>query len=200
MKNSLILLLAALGLIETSAQPNHAIHHAASAHFVFPHTRPFAAATTRVSEVTAAIEIVEQVATTTLDISVTNDSNSRIEAVMVLPVPEGAALRGFQFQGNAPEAKAELLAKDEARSIYDSIVAKTRDPALVEFIGYNVIRSSVFPVEARGTQRVRITYEHLLAADGDRVDYLLPRTESIDYRVPWKVSVRIKSKTPIATM
>ena len=87
MKNTLILLLAALGLIETAAQPNHAIHHAASAHFVFPHTRPFAAATTRVSDVNAAIEIVEQVATTTLDISVTNDSNARIEAVMVLPVP-----------------------------------------------------------------------------------------------------------------
>lgn len=199
MRTTLILLLAAFGLVETFAQPNRP-WLASSAHVLVPHTRPFAAANARVSEVNAGIEIVEQVATTTLDISVTNDSNARIEAVMVLPVPEGAALRGFQFQGNAPEGKAELLAKDEARSIYDSIVAKTRDPALLEFIGYNVIRSSVFPVEARGTQRVRITYEHLLAADGDRVDYLLPRTESIDYRVPWKVYVRIKSKTPIATL
>ena len=29
---------------------------------------------------------------------------------------------------------------------------------------------------------------------------MLPRTESIDYRVPWNIDLRIKSKTPIATL
>lgn len=184
-----------------SAQPGHARAHgrALASHVVVPHARPFLGHA-QISEVTAAIEIVEQVATTTLDISVTNPTHRRVEAEMIVPVPDGAALRGFQFQGNLPEAKAELLARAEARRIYDSIVAQTRDPALLEFICFNVIRSSVFPVEARGTQKVRITYEHLLPADGDRVDYVLPRSESIDYRVPWNVSVRVRSKTPLATL
>src|SRR5438093_2650051 len=61
----------------------------------------------------------------------------------------------------------------------------------------SVVRSSVFPVEPGGAQKVRITYEHVLPADGDRIDYALPRTESIDYHVPWKVTARIKSKSPI---
>ena len=182
------------------AQPAHWHGRALASHVIVPHARPFVGGQAQISDVTAAIEIVEQVATTTLDISVTNASGARVEAEMIVPVPDGAALRGFQFQGNAPEAKAELLAKDDARRIYDSIVAQTRDPALLEFIGFNVIRSSVFPVEARGTQKVRITYEHLLAADGDRVDYVLPRSESIDYRVPWNVSLRVRSKTPISTV
>jgi Ca-activated chloride channel family protein len=191
--------LLVLAVVPASAQTFRS--RALASHVLVPHARPFAgAAGAQVSEVSADIDIVEQVATTTLDITVTNPGGARVEAEMIVPVPDGAALRGFQFQGSAPEAKAELLARDEARRIYDSIVAKTRDPALLEFIGFNVIRSSVFPVEARGTQRVRIVYEHLLAADGDRIDYVLPRSESIDYRVPWNVSLRIKSKSAVATV
>ncbi len=200
MNKTTTLLIAALavGGAFTFGQTFHS--RALSAHVLLPHSRPFAAASAQIGGVNASIEIVAQVATTTLDISVTNPTGARVEAEMIVPVPDGAALRGFQFQGGAPEARAELLARDEARRIYDSIVAKTRDPALLEFIGFNVIRSSVFPVEARGVQRVRIVYEHLLPADGDRIDYVLPRSESIDYRVPWNVTVRIKSKTAVATV
>src|SRR4030065_642769 len=95
---------------------------------------------------------------------------------------------------------AQVLAKEEARRIYQQLVSKIRDPALVEFIGYNLIRSSVFPVEAQGKQKVRLTYEHLLEVDGSRVDYVLPRTESLQYAVPWKVTARIKAARPISTV
>ena len=105
--------------------------------------------------------------------------------------PEAAAIRGFDFQGAGKEPSAELLPKDKAVSTYKSIVAKIKDPALLEFAGMNVIRSSVFPLDPHGTQKVRLTYEHLLEADGARIDYVLPRTESIDYSVPWEVSVKV---------
>src|SRR5262249_1058908 len=54
-----------------------------------------------------------------------------------------------------------------------------------------------FPVEPGGTQAVRLTYEHLLPASGDRVDYVLPRSESVEYAVPWKVAVKVASGAPI---
>jgi Ca-activated chloride channel family protein len=79
-------------------------------------------------------------------------------------------------------------------------VAQARDPALLEFAGFNLVRSSVFPVEPGGTQAVRLTYEHLLPTSGDRVDYVLPRTESIEYTIPWKIAVKISSRTPIAAI
>src|SRR5262249_61000711 len=93
-----------------------------------------------------------------------------------------------------------LLPRDEARQTYDRIVAQARDPALLEFAGFNLVRSSVFPVEPGGTQAVRLTYEHLLPASGDRVDYVLPRSESVEYNVPWQVAVRITSSAPIAAV
>ena len=180
--------------------PEHVIMPQARAIVFHPAATHPPAAAVQITEVNVGVDILEQVATTTMDISLLNPSNSRIEAEMVVPVPDKAVLRGFTFQGAADEPKAELLSKDDARAVYDSIVARTRDPALLEFVGFNLIRSSVFPVDARGTQKVRLIYEHLLTADGDRLDYLLPRTESIDYHVPWNISVKIKSKTPVGTV
>ncbi len=153
-----------------------------------------------IERVDAQVSILEQVATTTLDISLRNPNNRRINAVMLIPVPSKAVVRGFTYQGAGKEPSAQVLRKEVARQIYDSIVRSTRDPALLEFAGYNVIRSSVFPVEARGKQKVRVVYEHILPAHGDRVDYILPRTEAIDYRVPWYVKVKIKSKRAVSTV
>jgi Ca-activated chloride channel family protein len=166
---------------------------------VFVTTSP-AAAGIEITGVDAAVAIVQQASTTTLDISLRNPGPTRREAELVVPVPDDAVVRGFTFQGAAAEPTAQVLPKDQARRIYESIVAQVRDPALLEFIGYNLIRSSVFPVEAGGTQTVRLIYEHLLPADGDRVDYVLPRSESLEYAVPWTISVEIRSKQSISTV
>jgi Ca-activated chloride channel homolog len=181
--------------------------HAMASHIMVPQARGLAMpghghSTTAVTvrEVSVSVDIVEQVATTTLDISFTNTTGRRLEAQMIVPVPDKAALRGFTFQGQASEATAQLLPKEQARRLYDEVVAKTRDPALLEFIGHSVVRSSVFPVEPHAGQKVRMIYEHVLTTDGARIDYTLPRTESIDYHIPWNISLHVKSKTPIATV
>jgi Ca-activated chloride channel family protein len=165
-----------------------------------PRTAPAAA---QITHVAAAINILEQTASTTLDISLRNPSGQMIEGVLLLPVPDGAAVSGFDFQGHSAEPTAKVLSREEARRLYDAIVQQVRDPALLEFAGYNLVRSSVFPIPAGGTQKVRLTYEHLLSSDGDRIDYALPRSESLDRgrgRAPWSISVNITSKHPISTV
>jgi Ca-activated chloride channel family protein len=154
----------------------------------------------RVARVDVGVVVLEQAATTTMDIHLTNPSSFRLESELLVPVPEGAVVRGFTFQGASSEPKAELLPKEDARKAYDAIVAKIRDPALLEFVGFNSIRSSVFPVEPNGNQTVRLTYEHILPADGNRIDYVLPRSESLAYDVPWKISVKLESKSSIAAV
>ena len=153
-----------------------------------------------ITEIGVLIDILEGTATTTIEIRLRNTSGRRQEAELIVPVPDGAVVRGFAYDGPGGEITAEVLSKDEARRIYERLVAEIRDPALVEFIGYNLIRSSVFPIEARGKQKIRLTYEHLLDVDGNRVDYILPRTESLEYAVPWKITVNIKTKRPISTV
>jgi Ca-activated chloride channel family protein len=153
-----------------------------------------------ITRVEVAIDIVEVTATTTIEMHLENDSPRRQEAELIVPVPEGAVIRGFAYDGPNGQITARVLPRDEAKRIYESLVARIRDPALVEFIGYNLIRSSVFPIEAHGKQKVRLTYEHLLETDGSRVDYTLPRSESLQYAVPWKVTAHIKAERPISTV
>lgn len=154
----------------------------------------------QVSRVKADIAIVEQIATTTIEISVQNNASSRETAELLVPVPDGAVIRSFAFAGAAKTPTARVLEKGEAKATFDAIVRKLKDPALMEFAGFNLIRTSVFPVAPHGTQTLRVTYEHLLTADGDRIDYELPRSASVIYDTPWDIQVDIKSKRPITAV
>lgn len=154
----------------------------------------------QVTEVVAHIDVADQIAVTRLDIALRNPAGRPQEAELLVPVPAGAVLKSFAFEGGSAEGTARLLPSDEARRIYDSIVAQTRDPALLEFVGHAVVKSSVFPVPAHGTQKVRVTYEQLLEVDGARLDYVLPRSEAVEYAVPWKLSMRVKSPSRIASV
>ena len=161
-----------------------------------PRNRP----TVVVRGVHAVVNISDQAASTTLDFELHNPSGHRLQAEILVPLPDGAVVRAFTFQGTGNEPSSELLPKDKARQIYDAIVARLRDPALLEFLGYNTLRSSVFPVEAGGTQKVRLTYEQLLPIDGSRVDYILPRSESLAHSAPWRVRVSLTSQRGISAV
>lgn len=174
-----------------------------AANLVVPQRRVFAAEgrqAVHMTEVAADVTIVERVATTALEVTLMNPAGAPQEAELLVPVPDGAVVRGFTFEGAAGAGATELLRQDEARKVYTEIVTRLRDPALLEFVGTGVVRSSSFPIEGRGTQKVRLTYEALLPAEGSRVDYVLPRTEVAEYTLPWRVTVGIKAKAPISTV
>ena len=181
--------------------PTRQFHGAAN--IIIPQSRAYSLSgqqrQVQITGVTAEVRILQQVATTTMDVGLDNPTRQIQEAEMLIPVPDGAVVRSFTFAGSAKESTAKLLPKAEAQSIYRSIVSKLRDPALLEFASYSLIRSSVFPVPAGGKQRVRIVYEHVLKADGNRVDYVLPRSESFEASaIPWSISLRISSSAPIS--
>lgn len=150
--------------------------------------------------VSADVRIEGQMARTSLEIDLYNPGYARLEAEVILPVPSRAVVVSFTFDGAGEEPTARLLPRDEARRIYERIVAQVRDPAILEFVGYSLVRSCVFPVEPRKGQRLRLIYEQLLTRDGARVEYALPRSESLDCRVPWEIRVRIRSNEPVSTI
>ena len=178
----------------------------ARAQVIVPHSRPYAFALAaspqpiRVELVKVSIAIVDQSARTVLEVAVTNPDAQPQEAVLLLPVPEGAAISAFAFDGTASEPTAKLLPRDEARRVYDQIVQKLRDPALLEFAGSQLVRSSVFPVPARGAQKLRLVYEHVLERDGARIDYVLPRSESVQHETRWQVEIDVRTRAPLAML
>lgn len=188
---------------EIAGGPAPTTFQSSAANLIVPQSRSYSLSgpqrQVEITGVAAEVRILEQVATTTMDVGLSNPTRQIQEAEMLIPVPDGAVVRSFTFGGSAKESTAKLLPKAEAQSIYRSIVAKLRDPALLEFAGYSLIRSNVFPIPAGGKQRVRIVYEHVLKADGNRIDYVLPRSESFEASAtPWTISLRISAAAPIS--
>ena len=212
MRNLTLTLILVLGLTVLAINTTHSqeitgptapAFQSHAANIIVPQSRAYSLSSweeeVEITGVVAEVRILQQVATTTMDVALANRTSSIQEAEMLIPVPDGAVVRSFNFEGSAKEPTARLLPKAEAQSTYRAIVAKLRDPALLEFSGYSLIRSSVFPIAAGGNQRVRITYEHVLKADGNRIDYVLPRSESFEASaIPWTISLRISASAPIS--
>ncbi|MEZ5979682.1 MAG: VIT and VWA domain-containing protein [Planctomycetota bacterium] len=154
-----------------------------------------------IQRVYVTAQVVRQVATTTMDIVLVNTDDRAQEAELLVPVPDGAVVRGFDFQGVGAESSARLLPMHEARFTYDSIVAELEDPALLEFAGHRLVRTSVFPVPPKGEQRVRLVYETVLRITGDRIEWTVPKSESlVGGWVPWHVEVDFRADVPISTI
>ncbi|MCA9000883.1 MAG: VWA domain-containing protein [Planctomycetes bacterium] len=173
-------------------------------HVIVPQARAYSMVPRRgqvmITSIDAKVSIRERTARTTLDIYLANSGAVQAEAVLLLPVPDDAVVGQFLFDGSAQEPTAQLLPASTARQTYDEIVSRLKDPALLEFAGYNLIRSSVFPVPAGGQQHLRLSYDNILAVDGERVDYVLPRSEVLTNSIPWNIQLEIDEERPISVV
>ena len=194
---------AAFCMGATLAQSGLSSWHNVS-HVIVPQARAYSMMPGRggvsITSIEAHVKIHERTARTTLDIYLANGGHNQAEAVLLLPVPDGAVVGSFLFDGSALEPTANLLPAATARATYDDIVRRLKDPALLEFAGYNLIRSSVFPVPAGGKQHLRLSYDHILLVDGDRVDYVLPRSEVLTHSVPWSIDLEVKEERRISVV
>lgn len=166
-----------------------------------PHVRRRLPEPLAVKEIQAKVIIRGQASTTELIMSFHNPEGQAKEGRALLPVPSQAALKSFGMEGASGKLTAELLPREEARRIYDDIVSRLKDPAILEFAGLGAVKTGVFPVPAGKTVRLRLVYEELLTSEGERVDYLLPRTQAISEEAPpWKIEVDWQEKSGIRTL
>jgi Ca-activated chloride channel family protein len=149
------------------------------------------------------VEIVGQVAKTSVDQVFINHSGRDIEGTYIFPVPEGATVSDFAMYIGNERVQGEILDSREARRIYEDIVRRMRDPGLLEYMGRNLFRARVYPIPARGEKRVQISYTEVLKAENGLVKYLYPLNTEKFSRDPLSdvsVSVRIESQVPIVNV
>ncbi len=70
--------------------------------------------------------------------------------------------------------EARIVKKETARVAYEETVRRRIDPALLEYAGANTFRGRVFPIPAKGYNRVIIAYEQTLEATGSAMQYRFP--------------------------
>ena len=146
------------------------------------------------------VEIEDQVAQVKVDQAFVNDSEMALEATYVFPLPEDAAISDFSLYVDGERLEGRILDKEEARQIYESIVRRNRDPALLEYVGRNAFQAQVFPIPPHGERRVQISYTQVLSQETGLVHFLYPlNTEKFSPRPLEEVtvSVDVRSRTPI---
>lgn len=159
-----------------------------------------ASANFKVSDVDINADIKDQVATVQIAQTFQNTSSRTLETQFVFPLPDDAAVTGLTLIVDGEELTGELKSKDEARKVYEEIVRKQRDPALLEYMGRGVFRTSVFPIPAGKSRRVEIRYTQLLKSDTGLVDFSLPLGNARHCRKAIEkldVTVRVKSTSDL---
>lgn len=152
-----------------------------------PSLAPLAIKSQRVS-----VEVKEQLARTHIEQVFVSHVDRPLEATYVFPIPDGVAISEFALWMNGKKVVGEVLEADKARSIYEGIVARMRDPGLLEYAGQRLLRCRVFPVPPRGEQKIEIEYGELTKIEGGIGRYTYPlATGGKSTRVKDDLSLRL---------
>jgi Ca-activated chloride channel family protein len=119
-------------------------------------------------------KIFEQTATTTIKQVFFNPTGRRLEAYFLFPVPKGVVINDFKMSINGKMQPAELLDASKARQIYEQIVRRAKDPALLEYYDQKMFRVRIFPIEPNSEQRIELTYSETLQKDNGTIAYHFP--------------------------
>jgi Ca-activated chloride channel family protein len=123
---------------------------------------------------TVHITLDDPFAVTNVEQTFHNPTNRNLEAVYVFPVPTGASVNRFSMWVNGKETKGELVEANKARDIYTSIVRRTQDPALLEYLGNNLLRLRVFPIPPQADQKIALRFTSVASKEGNLVEYVYP--------------------------
>src|SRR6516162_2708739 len=111
------------------------------------------------------VTIEDQAAITKVEQVFRNHTSQQLEATYVFPVPKEAGVTDFNMWINGKKVKGEVLPAKDAKAIYQSIVQKTLDPGLLEYMGHNMLRLRVYPIAPNCDQKISFTYNSVAPKD-----------------------------------
>lgn len=126
-----------------------------------------------------------------------NTGRGIAEGTYHYPLPGEAVFSNFSLFQGEQELRGEMMSAEEARTIYEGIVRRLKDPALITLVGHGLIRAQVFPIQPGETRTVVLRYTQVLARDGDalRLRYAAGQRGA----APVTVSLRARGAAQFAT-
>jgi len=119
------------------------------------------------------VELVDRVLRYEITETFVNRGSRVGEADFMFPLPKGAAFQDLKLSINGEMVSGETMNADRARAIYEEIVRRQRDPALLEWMGYGLLRARIFPIAPSEEKKVVVRFQTVAEREGDalRVDY-----------------------------
>ncbi|MBU1921460.1 VWA domain-containing protein, partial [bacterium] len=121
-----------------------------------------------------SVVVRDQVASTSVTDELINHGKRMIEVEYLFPIPPGAAVDQMTLLVNGQELSAILLNADEARKTYNDIVRRKKDPALLEYADYGLLKSSAFPLEPNKPAKIIVHYDYVCGRDGNLTEIIYP--------------------------
>jgi Ca-activated chloride channel family protein len=119
------------------------------------------------------VDLVDRVLRYEITETFVNRGGRMGEADFMFPLPKGAAFQDLKLEINGEMVAGETMSADRARGIYEEIVRRQRDPALLEWMGYGLLRARIFPIAPGEAKKVVVRFQTVAPREGDalRVDY-----------------------------
>jgi Ca-activated chloride channel family protein len=119
------------------------------------------------------VELVDRVLRYEVTETFVNRGSRVGEADFMFPLPKGAAFQDLKLSINGEMVSGETMNASQARQIYEEIVRRQRDPALLEWMGYGLLRARIFPIAPGEQKKVVVRFQTVAEREGDalRVDY-----------------------------
>jgi tetratricopeptide (TPR) repeat protein len=109
---------------------------------------------------------------TELHLTFDNPEDRVLEGRFAITLPDRAAISRFAMKIDGKWMEAEVVERMAARRAYEDFLHRRQDPALLEKEAGNEFRARVFPIPARGTKELIVSYSQELP-DSER-PYVLP--------------------------
>jgi Ca-activated chloride channel homolog len=119
------------------------------------------------------------------------------EGRIVFPVPSGSSVTDLVLSGGPETLEGRLLDADAAARLYEDIVRRQIDPALLRSLGDDLYEVRAFPVPSGEERQVSFTVTTPLLAEGDQALVEVPWSRmaprpgsaivSVGVEVPWEV-------------
>jgi len=148
-----------------------------------------------ISRVDTQVRIFGRVAETTTTMTFTNPHDRVLQGDLYFPLPEGATISGYALDIAGKMVDGVAVEKHKAREVFEKIVRQSLDPGLVEWTRGNNFKTRVFPIPAKGSRTIRLSYVTELIGGDQTPAYHLP----LKYRRPiGQFSLRVEVVKPAA--
>jgi Flp pilus assembly protein TadD len=150
-----------------------------------------------------SVDIRDQIARTVIEESFVNHTDAQLEGVFHFPLPQDASISGFGMWIGDKLVEADVVEKQRAREIYETILRERRDPGLLEWTGGNIFKARVFPIFPHSEKRIKITYTQVLPLKGSRYRYSYALQSELLQQHPLRelaIDVRVNSAVPLKSV
>ncbi|MBQ6616290.1 MAG: VWA domain-containing protein [Thermoguttaceae bacterium] len=146
----------------------------------------------KIDSIDVHVTMTDQAAEVMVSQTFTNEGSTQMEASFMFPLPYDSAIDQLTLMVDGKEFPAKIMAADKAREVYESIVRKNLDPALLEWMGYGMFKTSVFPIPPKASRTVSLKYTQLCKRTDGLTDFLFPlATAKYSTKPVGKISVHV---------